>query len=180
MAERSGKKNCDPALILALAAGGSAAASAAHAGVSERTARRRLRDPRFRARVDAARAEMVRQSVGRLSAIGVLAGDTLKELMGKDHPAAIRLGAARGALEYLFRGHELDTLTRQVKELREALRNGTGNAAAGAGADNNGDGHPAPDGVAPAGADSPGPLPHPPRHDPGRLAEDFDDPMLSG
>jgi hypothetical protein len=71
--------------------------------------------------------------VGRLSAIGTKAGDTLNDLLGGGQPPGIRLGAARAALEHMFRGHELDTLARQVAQLRaelEELRNAAGGAGA--------------------------------------------------
>jgi hypothetical protein len=115
------KKN-DDVLILALAAGGNAAASAAHAGLSERTVRRRLADATFRARVDEARAELVGRAVGRLAAVGQLAADTLKELIGKTSPPAVRLGAARAVLEHMFRGNEVGTLAREVAELKRLLQ----------------------------------------------------------
>jgi hypothetical protein len=128
----NGRKKGDEALIHALAVGVSVPAAAGHAGLSKRTAYRRLEDPAFRARVDEARAEIVSGVVGRLSGIGVLAGDTLKDLLG-DASSSIRLGAARAALEFMFRGHEQDTLARQLRELKqqiEALQGPTANAAA--------------------------------------------------
>jgi hypothetical protein len=75
-----------------------------------------LAEAEFRARVDEARAELVRQAVGRLAEVGALAGETLAELV-KDAPPAVRLGAARAILEHMFRGHEVDALARRVQEL---------------------------------------------------------------
>jgi hypothetical protein len=125
---QSGRKNADDALVAALAAGASGAAAAAKAEVSERTVRRRLEDPLFRARVDEARAELVRQAVGRLADVGALASDTLADLV-KDGPPAVRLGAARAILEHMFRGHEQETMARQLAELKkqvEVLTRGDG------------------------------------------------------
>jgi hypothetical protein len=116
----NGRKRGDEALINALAVGVSVAAAAEHAGLSRRTAYRRLEDPAFRARVDEARAGIVSGVVGRLSGIGVLAGDTLKNLLG-DSSSSIRLGAAKAALEFMFRGNEQDTLARQLRELQEQI-----------------------------------------------------------
>jgi hypothetical protein len=116
----NGRKRGDEALINALAVGVSVAAAAEHAGLSRRTAYRRLEDPAFRARVDEARAGIVSGVVGRLSGIGVLAGDTLKNLLG-DSSSSIRLGAAKAALEFMFRGNEQDTLARQLRELLEQI-----------------------------------------------------------
>src|SRR5439155_5083923 len=95
-----------------------AATAAQHADVCERTVRRRLEDAAFRARVDDARAELVRQTVGRLAAIGTLAGSTLHGLLAAEVPAGVRLGASRAVLEFMFRGHEVETLARQVAELK--------------------------------------------------------------
>jgi hypothetical protein len=162
----TGKKNCDEALLTALAAGGSVAAAAHHAGVSERTARRRLASAEFRARVDEARAAMVGQAVGRLASVGALAGDTLRELLDPGRPPAVRLGAARSVLEFMFRGHELDTLARQVADLQrrlaEVTTNGPGGGAAEGGADGSGAG---PDGG--TGDAGPGPAAAGPGIDPG-------------
>jgi hypothetical protein len=116
----NGRKRGDEALIHALAVGVSVAAAAGHARLSKRTAYRRLEDPAFRARVDEARAEIVSGVVGRLSGIGVLAGDTLKDLLG-DSSSSIRLGAARAALEFMFRGNEQDTLARQLRQLQQQI-----------------------------------------------------------
>jgi hypothetical protein len=114
------RKNADDGLVAALAAGASAAAAAEKAGVSERTVRRRLEDPAFRARVDEARADLVRLAVGRLADVGALAGDTLAELV-KAGPPAVRLGAARSILEFMLRGAEVDTLARQVSDLKRQV-----------------------------------------------------------
>jgi hypothetical protein len=115
---RTGRKKADDALVFALSAGASAAGAARHAGVSERTVYRRLADPAFRARVDAARSEMVQQVVGRLAAVGTIASQTLQELLGSESEA-IRLGAARAALDFMFRGHEQDVLARRIAALEE-------------------------------------------------------------
>lgn len=113
----TGRKGNEESLITALAAGGSVSAAAQHSGLCARTVQRRLRDPGFRARVDEARSEMVSQAVGRLAAVGALAGDTLHQLLGSQRES-IRLSASRSVLEFMFRGHEADTLTRQLAELR--------------------------------------------------------------
>jgi hypothetical protein len=116
----SGKKHCDEAIVAALAAGGNVAAAARHARVSERTVHRRLEDPSFRAKVDQARTELVRQTVGRLAAVGVLATDKLHSLLGAKSEA-VQLGAARAVLDYMLKAVDSDLLARQLVELREQV-----------------------------------------------------------
>ena len=67
MAENGRQKRHD-VLVLALAAGQAVRNAAASAGVSERTAFRRLADPDFRRQVHEARAALVQQAVGKLTA----------------------------------------------------------------------------------------------------------------
>jgi hypothetical protein len=140
-------KKVDDALVMALAAGASVADAARHARLSERTARRRLQDPAFRSRVDAARRELVTQVVGRLSAVGVLAGDTLHGLVRSAKSESVKLGACRAVLEFMFKGQELQVVARQVEELQrriEEMANGScdGQGAAGPAAGESGGAEP--------------------------------------
>jgi hypothetical protein len=118
----AGTKGGDEALIAALAAGASPAAAAGQAKVSARTVFRRLADPEFRRRVDDARAELLERAVGRLTAVGVLAGDRLFHLLQNASSQAVQLGAARAVLDFMFQGAQVHTLSR-----------GHGDTAAGAG-----------------------------------------------
>jgi uncharacterized membrane protein YccC len=120
---RTGKKNCDDALIIALASGSSYPAAAQKAEVALRTVYRRMEDETFRRRVEEARNDLVSQAVGRLSAIADCACQTLADLLDPESEASdqVRLSAARVALDSLFRGHELDNLTRQVRDLTRRL-----------------------------------------------------------
>jgi hypothetical protein len=132
----SGKKNCDGAIVTALAAGGNVASAARHAGVHERTVERRLKDPAFRARVDEARAEMVRAAVGRLAAVGTLAASRLQDLVDNAKSETVRLGAARAILEFMFRGAEVEVLAREVADLKRLvgeIKHGAGIHEGGAG-----------------------------------------------
>jgi hypothetical protein len=132
----NGRKKGDDTLILALASGATAAGAAEVAKLSVRTVYRRLQAPEFRRRVDAEREALVTRTVGRLSALGVLASETLQKLLGATSDT-VRLGAARAVLEFQFRGSEVFTLARAVAELREqveALTRGASNHGAGSGA----------------------------------------------
>jgi hypothetical protein len=173
----SGKHHRDEALIAALAAGGNAAAAARQAGVNERTVRRRLADPAFRARVDEARAELVRAAIGRLATIGTLAADKLQDLIGNARSEQVQLGAARAALEFMLKGSDTEVLARQLAELREhveVLRRERGSttapsgpAAGGPEGDERGGQPPAGEAQGGPGSDLPGG-----GHDPRPLAED--------
>jgi hypothetical protein len=157
----SGRKNADGRLAVLLAAGLSVAKAAKKAKVGERTVYRRLKDPDFRRRVEEARAAMVEKTVGKLAAIGNLAVGQLHGLMSKETTGEqVRLGAARAALDFLFRSHEQQTLAKQVEDLRRQVEE----------ISNHGHGNPAPpSGQAEGGAgaaDAAGDLaagPHPPR-----------------
>jgi hypothetical protein len=116
-----GRKDCDEQLLLALAAGASVTAAAGQAGVSERTVRRRLEDPAFKARVGEVRGEMVRAAVGRLATLGTLAADELSRLIRHGDGDGVKLGACRAVLGYMLAGHGNETLARQVEELRRQL-----------------------------------------------------------
>jgi hypothetical protein len=94
-----GRRRADDALILALACGAQVEAAAAKAGVSSATAFRRLKEPAFKARLDAARAEMVARATAMLTAAAMEAVKTLLDLQGHKQPPATRLGAARSVLE---------------------------------------------------------------------------------
>jgi hypothetical protein len=124
-----GRKNVDEALVLALAAGGSVPAAARHAGCSARTAYRRLAEDGFKARVEAARADLVQRAVGKLSALGGLAADTLQALLSAE-AETVRLGAARAVLENMFKGVEIDNVLTRLARLEA----GGGDAAGGPGA----------------------------------------------
>jgi hypothetical protein len=115
-----GRKDVDDLLLLAFAAGANAAAAAKHAGCSVKTVQRRLKDPAFRSRVDARRAELVSNAIGRLSALGTLAGDVLGELL-KSQSEKVRLGAARTALDFMIKGRDYERLSREMAELRRQV-----------------------------------------------------------
>jgi hypothetical protein len=94
------RSGSDERLAVALAAGHSAVDAAAQAGVSVRTAFRRLREPAFRKRVSAIRDEVRVRCVGQLVEAGTLAVQTLRTIMTDPLAAAnVRVSAARAVLE---------------------------------------------------------------------------------
>jgi hypothetical protein len=106
----------DHRIVEALVAGGSFESCARHAGCSYRTLKRRLRDPRFRARVDEARNTLIRRTVDRLSAYALAAADTLHELLGSNNEL-VRLGSARTLLEAAAHARLTQELTERVAAL---------------------------------------------------------------
>jgi hypothetical protein len=109
----SGRKNADEALMLALACGETVQAAAQTAGISERTAYRRLADPGTRRRVAELRADMVQRTLGKLADASTEAVDTLRSLLAVESVTA-KLGAARSILE-------LGAKLRESVELEERL-----------------------------------------------------------
>ena len=92
-----GRSNADWLLIVELASGHKVEDAAARAGVSERTAFRRLADKEFCLRIAEVRQAMVGEAVGEAAAG---AGDAVRTLrhLSKDSSPAIRLQAARELL----------------------------------------------------------------------------------
>src|SRR5579871_6747622 len=113
----------DAALVSALAAGASQAEAAQLSGLSERTVSRRVADPEFRRRVEAARDGLVKRTIARLSATGILAAQGLHDLL-KSPSDAIKLGACRATLDFLFKGHEQLALIDRVAALEELAKEG--------------------------------------------------------
>src|SRR5207249_4375896 len=111
-----GRKGADATLIAALAGGATVAAAAKVAGVAQATVYRRLNEESFRKAIDDARAEMVSQTVSRLSAASASAIDTLQALLGSASDFA-RLGAARAILEIGMRYREHEDLAKRVAQL---------------------------------------------------------------
>lgn len=151
--KHGGRGGADDALVLALAAGQTIEAAAAKAGISRRTAHRRLNDPEFQTRLSAARAEMTGRTIGRLTILGAKAVSALQGLL-KSEKEPVRLAAAVKILELgsrLRERAELDEHARRLAELERLLRKGKH----GDGDDNGGDGA-TPDG---AGDTGPGPEP---------------------
>jgi hypothetical protein len=110
------RRDINEELVLALALGASVAQAAQQAGISKRTAFRRIKEPGFQTRVETAKSELVAQAVGRLSGTGLKAAQTIDSLLDNRNPR-IRLAASRAVLEFMFRGSELDTLRRRVEAI---------------------------------------------------------------
>jgi hypothetical protein len=111
----------DAAMVAALAAGESVAGAARLAGVSDRTVRRRLADPLFVAAVDLARAELLDESLGLLSASASVAVRVLRLIAAdKQYGAAARVTAAGRLLDAVLRHRQALDLERRLAALERA------------------------------------------------------------
>ncbi len=119
MAE-NGRENRDATLLGALAAGATVRQAAEQAGVSERTAHRRLSDDAFRRRVAELRGEMVARALGRMADGMAEAADTLRQLL-RAESETVRLGACRAALELSVKLRESVELEQRMQDLEKRL-----------------------------------------------------------
>jgi hypothetical protein len=94
------RTHTDEALLVALACGATVENAARAAGISVRTAQRRLAEPAFRQRLQELRTDMAQRTGSMLIAAGMEAVKTLISLQDVTIPAAVRLGAARTVLEF--------------------------------------------------------------------------------
>jgi hypothetical protein len=95
---------------------------AAHvAGVDEKTLRRWLQDPEFKAQYLQARREVVVQSTARLQQATGPAGTTILKLMtDPSQPGAVRLRAALAVFELAIKGVEVEDIDARVTALEDA------------------------------------------------------------
>ncbi len=115
-----GRENRDAALLGALAAGATVRQAAEQAGVSERTAHRRLSDDAFRRRVAELRGEMVARALGKMADGMAEAADTLRQLL-RAESETVRLGACRAALELSVKLRESVELEQRIQDLEKRL-----------------------------------------------------------
>lgn len=119
MAEIFRKKRHD-ALLLALAAGNTVRDAARLAGVSERTATRRVADPESHQRIAQLQAEMVARALGKMADAMSAAADTLRALLNARRET-VRLGAARALAELTPKLRENVELEHRLAELERCL-----------------------------------------------------------
>jgi hypothetical protein len=114
------KKNVEAAL-LALAGGVSIVRAAEMVPCSERTLRRRLKEPAFKDRVSEVRGELFQAAVGKLLALGSRSVDELHRLILAGQNDGVKLGAARAALGFMLQSHEMETLAKELADLRQRV-----------------------------------------------------------
>jgi hypothetical protein len=124
----SGRRTHAEQLLLArLAAGCSVEQAAQAAGVSVRTAYRRLAESDFQQRLAVARDELLSATLGELVGSAAEAVATLRELLSA-REERVRLAAARTVLEQLLRLRETLTLAQRLAALERALESRGGRA----------------------------------------------------
>src|SRR5260370_24341881 len=119
---RKCRKGGDQALLQALACGATVENAARKAGISERTAYRRLDDAAFVAQLNRLRAEMVQRTAGMLTGAGLGAVKTLVDLQQDAAVSpAVRRGAARDVLELSMKYRETAAFEQRLAALEERL-----------------------------------------------------------
>jgi hypothetical protein len=128
-----GRHSADESLALALSTGQTIIDAARAAGVSERTARRRIADPDFRRRVADLRGEVIAQAASRLAAAMTHAADRLVQLVDSPDPRAA-LAAAKAVVGLGLLAREKvdnETLLRELEAKLEQIESQRGGDAPG-------------------------------------------------
>jgi hypothetical protein len=112
------KKTADAALVVHLASGVSPAGAAKLAGVSEATCYRRLADPDFRQRVEAARATFWERTLGILSKGAAESATVLRKLLRSDD-GRIKLQAAKILIEQGCRVRDQVDIAQRIAALEK-------------------------------------------------------------
>ena len=107
-------------LLGVLAAGGSVEQAAQAAGVSERTAYRRLADAEFRGRLASLRDELAWAALAELAGCASEAVATLRRLLDANSEQ-VQLGAARTLLDQLLRLREALELSERLTALERRV-----------------------------------------------------------
>jgi hypothetical protein len=116
------RKGRDDVLLQALACGATVENAARKAGMTERTAYRRLADPGFKARLHHLKADMVQRTAGMLTGAGMGSVKTLVDIQQDAAvPPGVRRRAARDVLELGLHFRENADLEERIASLEERL-----------------------------------------------------------
>lgn len=115
-----GRRDADEQLALLVASGIPVKTAAERAHVSLRTARRRMNDPGFLARVEHFRSRLVYDALAKLEGAMSEAADALRELLTHADPH-VRIRAAVEVLRNALRVREQHELAERVRRLEELL-----------------------------------------------------------
>ncbi|HJZ60360.1 MAG TPA: hypothetical protein VKE74_35780, partial [Gemmataceae bacterium] len=122
-----GRANADELLAAALAAGKSHRDAAVAAGVSQRTAFRRMQDPAFKDRVREMRAAMMAAALGKLTDGMTAASDALNTLVA-DTDRDVRFKAAVKVIELAIKVKDTTDLEDRLSRVEQQLAGGTPDA----------------------------------------------------
>ena len=114
-------READDALLLALDCGLSAEQAAKQAGVSVKTAYRRLEDAALRGRLGDLRAELLARAAAMLTAAAVESVRTLADLLKPANAPATRLNAARAILEHGVKLRAIVEVESRLKDLEDRV-----------------------------------------------------------
>jgi hypothetical protein len=120
MASHGSHTQGDGRLLAALLQGEPVASAAKQAGLSERTAYRRLQEPAFQRALAQGRTRALACAVMRLVDGSARAAGTLCELASTARQDGVRLMAARSVLDYALKGAELLDLVARIEALEAA------------------------------------------------------------
>jgi hypothetical protein len=107
--------------MLLLACGATLETAARQAGVSLRTAKRRMADPEFKRQLNSMRWEMVDRAVGMVTAGMGESAKTLIMLQKETVPYPTRLGAAKAMFEIGLKLREQNDLEQRLSDLEERM-----------------------------------------------------------
>lgn len=108
----------DALLVASLLEQPTIAKAAKAAGISERTAFRRLESEEFRKMYDGERTKIITAATGRLQAAIGRAVDSLTEVLDSETaPAAAKISASRAILEYGLKYGEMVDILRRIERL---------------------------------------------------------------
>jgi hypothetical protein len=104
--------------IAALLSHGTIEAAATAVGIAEKTLRRWMKDPGFRAEYRTARRQALEQATAQLQQLTSAAAGALQDVIeSSEAPAAARVTAARAVFEIAQRGVEIEDLTERIDAL---------------------------------------------------------------
>ena len=116
------RQGAERVLLQALACGATVENAARKAGMSERTAYRRLKDPTFLERLEQLRAQMVQRTAGMLTGAGMGAVKVLVDLQNDAAvPAGVRRRSARDVLDMGLKFREIANLEQRLAAIEACL-----------------------------------------------------------
>ncbi len=117
---QQGKTRLDERLIAALLSKPTVSAAARAAGVSPRTAQRRMRDAEFEEKFRDAKVRLVSETTSRLTANAVGAATVLKKIFdNKKATPGARVAAATATLRLTLESYELQELEKRISDLEK-------------------------------------------------------------